>query len=124
MEALASQSPHSPYHAGILAAPIAQLRRTATTIALVSLGAAWLVPHLAPRREPWLLVGAIVAGSFITIGLLIYAASVGLMGLQIEDPRADARLIVRGRAVGLGFFALALLDAAWRLASRWRRGEG
>ncbi|MFW5926365.1 MAG: hypothetical protein ACOC9O_03060 [Myxococcota bacterium] len=117
-EILASQSPYSPFRLGVLPAPIAQLRATAITLALLHFSAAWLLPWMAPDREPTYLVTALYVGSLLTIAALLYGAATGMMGLQIDDVRTDARILLATRATGLVILLLCLLDVARRVLRR------
>jgi hypothetical protein len=103
-ELLALQPPDSPLHLGVLVGPIAQLRTFAfaqgcvlTLLALWGGGGRWLAWPLA-------------LGALLHIAALTYAASRGLLAVQILDPRADARtvLYVRGLAHALSLLGLGV----------------
>jgi hypothetical protein len=117
-EMLAMQAPGSPWHAGVLPGPIATLRTTATTIALVLFAFAWLMPWAAARGEPRVLVIAIHAGAAILIASLAYGATTGMYGVQIDDLRAGSRWLFRVRALGTLILLGCLLDFARRLLLR------
>lgn len=112
---LASQSIYSPWRLGVLPEPIAQLERTAFTLGLLALAAAWLVPWVAPKDEPTYLVVALYAGSLLTVAAMIYGASRGMMGLQIDDMRLDAKALFAARITGEGVLFLCLLDYVRRI---------
>jgi len=105
-EGLALQSPVSPLHLGVLAGPIAQLRLACFgfgTGALV-LGPCW--PTLYAERRGRAVLGLLVLGAGGQLLSLAYAAAFGLLAVQLNDPRADARAVVYVR------FAAQLLTAA------------
>lgn len=117
-EILASQSPYSPFRLGVLPAPIAQLRGTAITLAVLLFSAAWLLPWVAPDDEPTYLVTGLYIGSLLTLAALLYGASTGMMGLQIDDVRTDARVLLATRVTGMVILLLCLLDFARRAFRR------
>ncbi|MET0284109.1 MAG: hypothetical protein ABW352_06555 [Polyangiales bacterium] len=102
-ELLALQPPDSPLHLGVLVGPIAQLRTFAFAQGCVlALCALWGGGGRAMSV-------ALALGAVLHVAALGYAASRGLLAVQILDPRGDARavLYVRGLAhtlslVGLG----------------------
>lgn len=113
-EILARQAPSSGWHVGVLPGPVAELRDTAVTLALLFFATAWLVPVIAPEREPWVLVGALHAGALITLVALTYGATTGMYGIQIDDPRADSVWLFKVRALGEIVLVLSLFDVARR----------
>jgi hypothetical protein len=125
-EILASQSPTSPYHIGVLPGPVSQFRNTSTILALVTFATAWLMPWLAGARretidavrEPWLLVGLYHLGVLVTVGSFAYGATTGMHGVQIEDPRPDSQWLFGIRLVGYATLGLCLLDVARRILLR------
>lgn len=124
-ELFAAQPPHSPFQAGVLEGPVAQLRRTAITYGLVLVAGAWLLPWAWPDREPTKLVWTVHGGVVLTMGAMLYGASQSLMGLQIMDLRTDARIVFGVRALGQALSMACLLALAHRVLlrrSRPRRG--
>lgn len=117
-EMLASQSPYSPWRFGVLPEPVAQLRNTAVTLGLLLVAAAWLLPFAAPGEEPTYLVVALYIGSLVTLAAMTYGAATGMMGIQIDDPRLDARALLATRLTGEGILLLCLLDFARRVMRR------
>lgn len=120
-EVLALQWPDSPFHAGVLAAPVAQLGGFAFALGVALLAAAWLWPTLYAGARGRYALALLLAGAALQLGTLGYAAAHGLMAVQIIDPRPDARWLVSLRGVGHGLVLLALLDAlvrALRLRTR------
>jgi len=114
----AAQPPHSPFQAGVLEAPVAQLRRTAITYGLVLVVGAWLLPWAWPDREPRRLVWTVHAGVVLTMGALLYGASQSFMGLQITDLRTDAQVVFGVRMLGQALSIACLLVLAYRVVLR------
>jgi len=114
-EVLARQSPTSAWHVGLLPGPVAELRDTATTLALASFAAAWLIPWAAPVKEPWIWVGALHFGAILSVVALTYGATTGMYGVQIDDPRPDSEWLFQARALGGIVLMGCLLDFARRL---------
>lgn len=117
-EMLAMQVPSSDYRVGVLPGPIGQLREMATTVGLVLFAAAWLMPWIAPERQPWVLCVAVHVGAVVTIGAMAYGATTGMYGVQIYDPRPDSQWLFIVRWIGQGLLGLCLLDFARRLLFR------
>ncbi|MFW6050392.1 MAG: hypothetical protein ACODAU_04415 [Myxococcota bacterium] len=117
-EILASQSPYSPWRIGVLPDPVGQLRHTCVVLALLLFAGAWLVPWAAPDEEPTYLVVSLHIGALLTVGAMAYGAAHGMMGLQIDDLRTDARAVFAARATGHGILFLCLLDYARRVFRR------
>lgn len=122
-ELLASQAPFTPLHTGTLAAPVSQLRETSFTLSLLLFAAAWLLPFYAPDEEPKVLAALALAGTVVTMVAMIWAASVGMMGLQAFDPRGDARALFYTRATGQGLLLIVGVDFARRLLQGLRRSS-
>lgn len=122
-ELLAAQAPFTPLHTGTLSAPVRQLRQTCFTLSLLYFAAAWLLPLYAPDKEPRVLAAVLVTGTSITLVAMIWAASVGMMGLQAFDPRSDARALFYVRVTGQGLLLVAGLDFARRLLQGLRRSS-
>lgn len=119
-EVLALQWPDSPFHAGVLAGPIAQLRGFAFGLGGVSLVAAWLWPVLYGAGRGRYALGLLASGIVLHLGALGYAASQGLMAVQVIDPRPDARWVVYTRGFAHALVMLAALDATVRAAVKTR----
>lgn len=122
-EILARQAPSSGWHMGVLPGPVAELRDTSVTLALLFLAVAWLLPAIAPAREPWVLVGALHAGAIITVAALTYGATTGMYGIQIDDPRADSVWLFKIRTFGQLLLVASLLDVARRFFFRPRAAQ-
>lgn len=108
-EGLALQSPVSPLHVGLLAGPIGQLQRTA-----FAFGAAGLVLGLAWERvfahgEGRAALGLLFVGSGAQLAALGYAALYGLLAVQLNDPRGDARACLWLRAAGHTLVSVGLV---------------
>ena len=112
------QWPDSPFHVGILAGPIGQLRGFSFGLGAVLALAAWLWPQLYGIGAARYALVLLVAGSTIHTGALAYAAVHGMVGVQILDPRADARWLVATRGVGHALMLAALVDAFVRALRR------
>jgi hypothetical protein len=118
-EGMALQAPDSPFHAGVLAGPIGQLRGYTFALGTGLLGAAWLWPWLYPRGSGRLALASLIAGSVLSSSALAYAAAQGLIGAQLIDPRPDARSIAVLRGVGHVLLITGLVSA-WVQAFRRR----
>ena len=119
-EVLAVQSPDSPFHLGVLAGPVTQLRGHCFGLGTLSVGLAclWsLFGHRAARLAP--ARTAFLAGASLETLALLWAAASGMLAAQVFDPRPDARLMLYLRALGrglvllagTGFFARAVIGA-------------
>jgi hypothetical protein len=98
-EVLAVQSPDSPFHLGVLAGPVAQLRSHCFGLGAVCVGLSCLWPLF--KLEPgWLLLGVFFAGVVLETAALTWAAASGMLAAQVFDPRPDARLMLYLRAFG------------------------
>ncbi len=106
-EVLASQSPGSPLHFGLLPGPVAQLRGHCFEFGVLCVGLAVLW-SLFQLERGWLLVGALLLGGAIETAALTWAAARGMLAVQAFDPRADARLAFYARALGHGLTLLTL----------------
>ena len=120
-EILARQAPSSGWHVGMLPGPVAELRDTSVTLALLCVAAAWLVPVIAPDHEPWLLVGALHAGALVTLAALAYGATTGMYGVQIDDPRSDSVWLFKIRTLGQLVLVGCLVDVARRFLRARRK---
>lgn len=101
-EVLALQPPDSPLHLGVLAGPIAQLASVAFALGTVHLLVARWWPSLYATGEGKVIAVLLASGAIIQVLALFYAASRGLMAVQLLDPRADARLALYTRGLGHG----------------------
>jgi hypothetical protein len=119
-ELLALQMPDSPFHLGVLAGPIGQLRSFSFGLGLGSLVLAWLWPQLYGSGHGFLVLGLWLLASLLQAGALSYAAGQGMVGVQLLDPRLDARLVVYTRIFAHGLSLLALLALAVRAVRRLR----
>jgi hypothetical protein len=106
-EVLALQPPDSPLHLGVLAGPIAQLGTLSFALGTVHLLVArWWRSLYAPDEGKGV-AGLLIAGAIIQVLALLYAASRGLMAVQLLDPRADARFALYARGLGHGLTLFA-----------------
>lgn len=107
-EFLALQMPDSPFHLGVLSGPIAQLRNFSAALGLGALALAPLWPALYAPGQGRIVLALLLLGSSVLVAALAYAAGLGMVGVQLLDPRLDARLLAHGRAFGHGVLTLAL----------------
>ena len=119
-EFLALQMPDSPFHFGVLSGPIAQLRNFSALLGVGALALAPLWPALYARGEGRLVLALVLAASCVLLATLAYAASQGMVGAQLLDPRGDARLVAYARALGHGLLTLALALLVLRALLRLR----
>jgi hypothetical protein len=107
-ELLALQMPDSPFHLGVLSGPIAQLRGFSFGLGLGALGLAGLWPGLYAAGEGRWVLWTLLAAATIQVLALGYAAGQGMVGVQLLDPRLDARLVVYARLGSHGLLLLGL----------------
>lgn len=105
-EALASQSPDSPFHLGILAGPVAQLESHSFMLGTVLMGLSWAWPRWVAPEQGTFALYTLVGGALLETFSLAWAASSGMLAVQILDPRPDARLMLYARALGHSAFLL------------------
>jgi hypothetical protein len=117
-EVLAVQPPDSPLHLGVLAGPIAQLATAAFALGAVHLLLALWWPALYPRDQGKLVASLLIVGALIQVLALLYAASRGLMAVQLLDPRMDARLALYTRGLGHSLTLVAGLALLVRASRR------
>lgn len=98
-EVLALQPPDSPLHVGVLAGPVAQLANFAFALGTGSLLISLVWPTLYPEDGGRPVAALLVLGALLHVGALTYAASRGLLAVQLLDPRDDARLTLYARAL-------------------------
>ena len=113
-ELVARQAPGSPLYIGMLPGPISSLRETATVLGLLLLSVAQLVPMAARRREPRGLFLGVLAGSVVGLGASVYAAAVGMHGVQFNDPLRAALPVFALKQGGLGLALGCLLELGRR----------
>jgi hypothetical protein len=113
-EGLAQQAPDSPFRLGLLAGPISQLRAHAFGLGTGLCAGAWIWPWLYPPGRGRVALIALTAGSVLSTLALAYAAREGMVGIQLIDPRVDARRVVWVRGAGHALLILALCDAMLR----------
>ncbi|MET0344149.1 MAG: hypothetical protein ABW252_24250 [Polyangiales bacterium] len=99
-ELLALQPPASPLHLGVLAGPIAQLSGFAFALGTAALVASLAWPSLHPEGGGLPAALLLVTGALVHVAALAYAASTGILAVQLLDPRPDARLTLYVRALG------------------------
>lgn len=99
-ELLALQPPASPLHLGVLAGPIAQLTGFAFALGTAALVASLAWPSLHPDGGGLVAALLLTTGALVHVAALAYAASAGILAVQLLDPRADARFTLYVRALG------------------------
>jgi len=119
-EVLALQMPDSPFHVGVLAGPIVQLRAFSFGLGTASLLLAWLWPQLYGPGRGLPVLGLLLVGSLLHVGALAYAAGQGMVGVQLLDPRLDSRLVVYVRGFAHALCLLALVAIGVRATRRFR----
>jgi hypothetical protein len=100
----AAQIPSSTYHASALPGPVAQLRDASAFLGLLSLVIAPLRPWLGPQEPIRLAIATCIA----------WGATMGMYGLQIEDPRPISVQIFALRTIGEAILAFCFLVLALR----------
>lgn len=116
-EILAAQAPTSPYHVGILPGPVEVFRNAAFALGLIHLILAMGWEWASEGGDLRWHVRALIAGTVLTLVALAYAATTGMKGVQIHDPRVDAAWLFRVRAIGALILGIVLFDLARRV---WR----
>lgn len=106
-ETLALQPPDSPFHLGVLAGPIGQLAGMAFALGTAHVVLSLWWPALYAAGEGRAVAALLVVGALVQLAALFYAASRGLMAVQILDPRSDARLALYGRGLGHALILMA-----------------
>jgi hypothetical protein len=119
-ELLTLQVPSSPFHVGVLSGPVEQLCRFSAGLGLGAVVFALTWSVLYPPGEGALAARAYLLGALLHVAALAYAASQGLLGVQVLDVRLDARLVVYARGLSLVLLLGALGSACYR-ALRVRR---
>ena len=117
-EVLALQPPDSPLHLGVLAGPIAQLASFAFALGTGSLLISALWPSFYAPGEGRLTAALLVFGALLHVGALSYAASHGLLAVQVLDPRADVRVALYVRAMAHGATAAGVFIILVRVFRR------
>jgi hypothetical protein len=120
-EGLALQSPVSPLHVGVLAGPIGQLQRTSFSFGCAGLLLALAWKALFPVKTGRAVLALLVAGSTAQLAALAYAAALGLVAVQLNDPRADARVCLWVRAVGHALVSAGVVGVLVRALELGRR---
>jgi hypothetical protein len=113
-ELLALQMPDSPFHIGVLSGPIVQLRSFSFGLGLGALALAAVWPSLYAEDEGRWLLWTLLGAALLQVLALGYAASQGMVGVQLLDPRLDARLVVYTRLLSHGLLLLGLGALLWR----------
>jgi hypothetical protein len=122
-EGLALQSPVSPLHVGVLAGPIGQLQRSAFTFGCAGLVLALAWRALFPVNTGRVVLTLLVAGSTAQLAALGYAAAFGLVAVQLNDPRADARACLWVRAVAHVLVSAGVVGVLVRALELGRRRQ-
>lgn len=113
-EGLALQVPTSPYHFGVLAGPVGQLRATTFALGTAALLLSSIWPDHYGDDAGKLVLSLLLAGAGLQLGPLVYAASHGLMAVQLLDPRDDVRWCAYARALGHALSWLGVGDLVRR----------
>jgi hypothetical protein len=113
-EVLTLQAPDSPFHVGVLSGPVSQLRGFSFGLGLGALALAWTWSLLYPAGEGALAARAYMLGALIHVAALGYAATQGMVGVQVLDARLDARLVVYARGLAHVLVLGALGSQCWR----------
>ncbi len=119
-EMLTLQVPDSPFHVGVLSGPVSQLRGFSFGLGLGALALAWAWPVLYAPGEGALAARAYLLGGLTHVAALVYAASQGMVGVQLLDARLDARLVVYARGLSHVLVLGALGSLCWRAFRRTR----
>jgi hypothetical protein len=120
-EVLAFQAPDSPFHLGVLSGPVGQLRSHSFGLGCMALILAWLWPKLAAPGEARWILGCLLAGALLELLALSWAASRGMLAVQVFDPRPDARSMLYARALGHGLCLIAGVGLWLRALGKLRR---
>jgi hypothetical protein len=113
-EGLTLQVPSSPFHIGVLSGPVEQLCHFCGGLGLGAVVFALAWSALYPPGEGALAARAYLLGALVHVGALTYAASQGLLGVQVLDARLDARLVVYARGLSHVLLLGALGSALYR----------
>jgi hypothetical protein len=119
-ELLALQMPDSPFHVGVLSGPIAQLRNFSFGLGLGLLVLSMLWRSLYSEGEARWLLFTLIGAALLQAGALGYAAGQGMVGVQLLDPRLDARLVVYVRLLAYAALLVGLVTLLVRAARRSR----
>jgi hypothetical protein len=114
-ELIALQSPGTPLYIGELPGPIGALRELATSVGLLLLAAALLMPRASRGRLPLrALVALLYLGTALGLGAQIYGALHGMYVVQAIDLRADAFPLFVIKYGGLSLLAVGLIELGRR----------
>lgn len=114
-ELAARQAPGSWLYLAMLPGPISSLRETATVVGLVLLGATWLVPAASSAgREPRALVRGMVVGAVLGLCACVYAAALGMHGVQFGALPPAALPVFLFKHAGLGLLSACLFELGRR----------
>lgn len=116
-EFLSRQSPMSPYFAGALPGPVGDLHQTLVILGLALLAVAPIAPIAYPEEKPRWPVWVLHAGVVVVVTAMTYAATKGMYGVHLTDPRPLSLVLVYGRVAGSLMLGVVLVDFAVRL---WR----
>jgi hypothetical protein len=123
-ELIALQSPGTPLYVGVLPGPIGALRELATTIGLLLVAAALVMPRAARGRLPLrALIALLYLGTALGLGAQVYGALHGMYVVQAVDLRADAFPLFVIKYGGLSLLAFGLLELGRRVCFGPERGE-
>lgn len=108
-ELLALQMPLSPFHVGVLSGPIAQLRAFSFGLGLGALALSLWWKALFGDNAGRLWLSVLVSATLLQVIALMYAAVRGIIGVQLLDPRADARFVAYARVLSHALLSAGLL---------------
>lgn len=114
-ELIALQSPGTPLYVGVLPGPIGALRELATTVGLLLVAAALVIPRANHGRLPLrALIALLSLGTVLGLGAQVYGALHGMYVVQALDLRSDAFPLFVIKYGGLSLLALGLIELGRR----------
>lgn len=123
-ELIALQSPGTPLYVGVLPGPIGALRELATTVGLLLIAAALLMPRASHGRLPLrALIALLYLGTLAGLGAQVYGALHGMYVVQALDLRSDALPVFVIKYGGLSLLALGLIEVGRRACFGSERTE-
>ena len=106
-ELLASQAPGTPLYLGVLPAPVERLRHDCFDFGVLLAIAGLLLGEREVSRRVLVFLGT---GSVLVLLAGVYAAAMGMPGVQITDLRADAPWLFAAKVLGRGLLIGGLLS--------------
>jgi hypothetical protein len=117
-ELFAYQAPGSSFSLGILPGPIVALRNTCTTMGVIFIAVAWVMPWVSQPDEPRWMVWLAVVGAVLTVGASFYGALNSMYVIQIVDLRPDATVLFIVKNTGHLLLGICLIELARRVLFR------